>query len=199
MAETNKEKQLDRLLDSLLSQYSAAEPRPGLETRVLAQIAEKRERKQTLQNRLRWLMVGAGIAASAIAVVIATVAFRAEQRHSPTPPPAGIAHVQQPRQNSEDVGVAPTNPAVNRRIVIRHTVVAQRTEKGNGQLQTLAVSQRPAIFPTPVPLSEQERLMFAYVRNTQLSEVVAQIKSEDQKEAREFWAQGEPLLQRKAQ
>jgi len=50
-----------------------------------------------------------------------------------------------------------------------------------------------------VPLTEQERLLFTYVENTPRSEVVAQIKSDDQKEARAFWAAGEPLLQRKAQ
>lgn len=198
MVDNDREKQLDDLLDSSLSQYSAVEPRPGLETRVLAQIAEKREQKQTLQSRMRWRMVGAGIAASAIAVVLAMLVFRAEQRHSPTPPLVDSGHTQQRRQNIEAVRVAPTNPAANRRVVIRHTAAAQRTGRKNRQLQTLAVSQRPAIFPTPVPLSEQERLMFAYVRNTQLSEVVAQIQSDEQKEAMAFWAQGEPLLQRKA-
>lgn len=200
MADNEKEEQLDRLLDSLLSQYSAAQPRPGLETRVLAQIAENREGKQAGPSRLRWLMVGAGIAASAIAVVIAMFVFRAEQRHSPTPSLAENAHTQQQGQSSSKaVQVPPTFPAANRRVAVRHSASAPETRKKNGRFQTLAVAQRPAIFPTPVPLSEQERLMFAYVENTPRAEVVTQIKSDDQKEARAFWAEGEPLVQRKAQ
>ena len=46
---------------------------------------------------------------------------------------------------------------------------------------------RPASFPTPFPLSEQERLMLAYLNNTPHQEVIAQIQRTDQKEAEEFW------------
>lgn len=46
---------------------------------------------------------------------------------------------------------------------------------------------RPANFPTPFPLSEQERLMLAYLNNTPHQEVIAQIQRTDQQEAEEFW------------
>ena len=199
MADNDREKQLDRLLDSMLSQYSAAQPRPGLETRVLAQIAEIRERKQAKPSRLRWLMVATGIAGAAIVVVVVMLAFRAEQQHSPTSPMADNAHTQQERHNSEASRALPTLPATNERVAVRHRATARTRRNKNSNFQTLAVSQRPAIFPTPVPLTEQERLMFSYVEHTPQSEVVAQIKSDDQKEARAFWAQGEPLLKGKAQ
>ncbi|HET9180742.1 MAG TPA: hypothetical protein VFP59_01310 [Candidatus Angelobacter sp.] len=197
MADNDREKQLDRLLDSLLSQYSAAQPRPGLETRVLAQIAECCERKQAGSGWRRWL-IGAGIAGSAVAVAIVMLVFRAEQGHSPTPSLANNTHTEQPQQSSKTVQVPPTIPATRRKVAAQHTVAHPKTEKKNREFETLAVSQRPAVFPTPVPLTEQERLMFSYVENTPQSEVVAQIKSEDQKEARAFWAQGEPLLKSKA-
>lgn len=198
MADNDREKQLDRLLDSMLSQYSAAEPRPGLETRVLAQIAETREEKQAGSSPLRWLVVGAGIAVSAVAVVVVMLAFRAEQRHSLPPPLADNIHTQQ-EQKSEAVRVPPMIPATNRRVAVQHRATTRTRRNKNSNFQTLAVSQRPAIFPTPVPLTEQERLMFSYVEHTPQSEVIAQMKSEDQKEARAFWAQGEPLLKSKAQ
>ena len=196
MPDNDKEKQTDRLLDSMLSQYSAVEPRPGLETRVLAQIAESRERRP---GRLRWLVAGTGIAASAIAVVVVMLVLRVEQRHSPTLPQADSIQAQQQRRNSAAGQVAPTIRTARRRVAVRHAVTAQKAEKKNRQFQSLAVSQRPAIFPTPAPLTEQERLMFSYVENTPRGEVVAQVRNDDQKEARAFWAEGEPLLRGKAQ
>jgi hypothetical protein len=39
---------------------------------------------------------------------------------------------------------------------------------------TLALNQRPAIFPTPTPLSEQEQLLLLYLARTPREEVVAQ-------------------------
>jgi len=69
------------------------------------------------------------------------------------------------------------------RVIHRHKTLAP----GPQQNATLAVSQRPASFPTPFPLSEQERLMLAYLNNTPHEEVIAQIQRTDQKEADEFW------------
>ncbi|HEY2115922.1 MAG TPA: hypothetical protein VGJ51_12580, partial [Candidatus Angelobacter sp.] len=39
---------------------------------------------------------------------------------------------------------------------------------------TLALNQRPAVFPTPTPLSEQERLLLQYYRGTPREEMIAQ-------------------------
>ena len=46
MADQEKDRQMrSKMLDSLLANYSSAEPRPGLETRILANLrdAEKKE------------------------------------------------------------------------------------------------------------------------------------------------------------
>ena len=84
-------------------------------------------------------------------------------------------------------------------VCVRKSLPRRILRQADSQAQETALAERPAVFPTPVPLTEQERLLFTYVENTPRSEVVAQIKSDDQKEARAFWAAGEPLLQRKAQ
>jgi hypothetical protein len=42
------------------------------------------------------------------------------------------------------------------------------------QNATLARSQRPAVFPTPTPLSEQEQLLLRYYAGTPREEVIAQ-------------------------
>jgi hypothetical protein len=54
--------QLDALLDSLLRSYSAAEPRPGFETRLRAVVGEQ----ATRPRRPGWLMLAASAAALAI-------------------------------------------------------------------------------------------------------------------------------------
>src|SRR5258708_30625617 len=69
MADQDKDKQLDDLLESLLSRYSLAEPRPGLETRILATMEG-----HATQRQRRWLFVfAASVAAVLFAVLIANV------------------------------------------------------------------------------------------------------------------------------
>jgi len=43
----------------------------------------------------------------------------------------------------------------------------------------LALSQRPPVFPTPVPLSEQEQLLLRYVARTPRGELIAQSHPDD--------------------
>jgi hypothetical protein len=62
MADEEKDWQLDTLLDSLLRSYSAADPRPGFETRLRAVVGAQ----ITRVRRTNWLM----LAASAAAVVL---------------------------------------------------------------------------------------------------------------------------------
>src|SRR6266700_3603796 len=50
MADQNQDKQLEDLLESMLSTYSVAEPRPGLTTRILATLKE-----HSAQRQRRWV------------------------------------------------------------------------------------------------------------------------------------------------
>jgi hypothetical protein len=197
MAEQDREKQLDRMLDSMLSHFAAEEPRPGLETKVFALIGESRKQKQGL-GRLRWLIAGTGFAAAAVALALVLLVVRTRPAsHAPQAAQNGqtqrLPHIGKsvPRQTEN-------NPA-KKRPLVRKSLPRRILRQADSQAQETALAERPAVFPTPVPLTEQERLLFTYVENTPRSEVVAQIKSDDQKEARAFWAAGEPLLQRKAQ
>jgi hypothetical protein len=186
MTDPGKEKQLDDLLDSLLSQYASAEPRPGLETRVLARIAESRRDNEARVIGWRWLIAGAGLVASAAALVVVLLVFRTEQQPYSSPRMAQTGHTQPipaaPQSLSQGSGVATKRPVHKRK-----TILSQATR------QDAALTGRPAIFPTPVPLSQQERLMFTYMANTPRAEVVSQITTDDQKEAAAFWAQADPL------
>src|SRR5258708_35009296 len=69
MAGQDKDKELDDLLESLVSTYSVAEPRPGLETRILATMEG-----HATQRQRRWLFVfAASVAAVLLAVLVANV------------------------------------------------------------------------------------------------------------------------------
>jgi hypothetical protein len=95
VAEDEKDRQLDAMLDSLLSAYSAVEPRPGLDIRIHAGL-----KAHARQRRRQWALV---FAASAATVVIAVLIARtrtphqvvpnhvAVQKSSPAPGPAHTA------------------------------------------------------------------------------------------------------------
>lgn len=185
MADQDKERQLDDLLDSLLSQYASAEPRPGLETRVLAQIAESRNGSGVRATSLRWLIAGGGLVVSAVALVVLLLVFRTQQQPHSSPRVAQSGHAQQMPDQSESA--FEHSSAATKTQVRKSKVIAVQLAR-----QDAVLAERPAIFPTPVPLSRQERLMFSYVANTPRQEVVSQITTDDQKEAAAFWAQGEP-------
>lgn len=186
MADQDKDRQLDDLLDSLLSQYASAEPRPGLETRVLARIAESRKGYEARATSLRWLAAGGALVASAIALVVVLMMFRTVRRPHSSPSVAQSGHAQQMPGQSKSA-VEHSSPARKTQVRNRRTVAVQAAR------QDPMLAERPAVFPTPVPLSQQERLMFTYMANTPRGEVVSQITTDDQKEAAAFWAQGEPM------
>jgi hypothetical protein len=196
MADQEKDKQIDDMLDSLLANYSSVEPRPGLENRILANLklenprdAEGREASRRWWN-FKWVWAGAAVAG---AIIVAFVLIGGRRHVAPastvvqTLPPA----VQQPVVQQPVVH----QPAVQSRVPAETPVIHRRKTSAPVPQQnvTLALSERPAVFPTPTPLSEQERMMFAYLENTPKEVVVAQIpRSDEEKEAEAFWADREP-------
>jgi len=170
MADQEKDKQMDEMLDSLLASYSSAEPRPGMEMRILANLRDAERRKATAPF-WNWKWLWAGMAA-AVAIIVAVVLIGG-QRHAIKP--STVVQTQQP---------APTQPEVQPQPEVQHgapgttgNAAHPRTPRvGHVRPEntTLALNQRPQIFPTPTPLSEQEQLLLRYVARTPREEVVAQ-------------------------
>ncbi len=181
--EKDKQMQIDEMLDSMLASYSSVEPRPGLETRILAHLRETSE-KQTAQGwwNFRWLWAGMVTAA----IIVGTMLISA--RHRVEPPTHVTVKTTQPAPQLEIQPQAPIAPKETARIYRRKPRATKPPQNS-----TLAVSQRPANFPTPAPLSEQDRLMFMYLKNTPHEVVIAQLpRNNDQQESEEFWADREP-------
>jgi hypothetical protein len=185
MADQEKDKQMriDDMLDSLLTNYSVAEPRPGLETRILANLREAEE-KEAAHGwwSFKWLWAGV------VAVAIIVAAVLVNGRHRVEPPTNVVVKNSQPAPRPEIQSRAP--------IARQETAKIHRRKPSTPTLPqnaTLALSERPANFPTPAPLSEQDRMMFAYLENTPREVVIAQLpRNNDQQESEAFWADREP-------
>lgn len=180
MADQEKDKQIDKMLDSLLAGYSSAEPRPGLETRILANLrdAESREAPRGWW-KIKWVLAGAVLAA----VIVAGVLIGGK-RHV-APPTRKVVQTVQPAVQQpvfqqpvvQPPAVQGSVPAAvgQERFIHRHKTLAPVPP----QNAMLALSQRPAVFPTSTPLSEQERLLLQYYNRTPREEVIAQSRPDE--------------------
>lgn len=165
MADREKNKQLDEMLDSLLASYSAVEPRPGLETRILANLrdAAHNEMPSRLWN-FKWLWAAA---AALAAIIVGAVLIGRD--HGTVAPPT-VVQVRQPVSPEQTANYgSPPKTAIN--IVGRAS--RKRVQPGI-QSASLPLNQRQQLFPTPTPLSEQEQLFLRYLAGTSREELIAQ-------------------------
>jgi hypothetical protein len=132
----------DDLLDAALAERATAEPRTGLEPRLLAAIAARRR----APGLPRWVWVFAG--GAAVLVALAIIVFRRPAASVPSAPPA--------------VTVGRVGPFV--------PVAARPPMRRIPPPAASARTVRPAAFPTPRPLSPEEKLLLAYVRKSRLGE-----------------------------
>lgn len=140
---------LDLLIDSALSTY--AEPRAGLETRVLKHLAAQPARR-------RWLPFAIAIPIAAACAILLALLFS----HPATQPPPPQAHNTQPAPKpNQAIPPAPTPH--------NHTpqprIIATRTAPAPAPLPKLDV------FPTPQPLSPEEQAMVRFAIHAPASEI----------------------------
>ena len=141
---------LDRALDAALAKYASVEPRAGLEERILANLraASTRGAQPAWWN---W-----GFAALAAVLVIAAVAVWHWNKPTQTPianrpsmvkqAPVGPDLAHQDGNSAEPIKSA-------RWLRPRHRY----------QHETVAANPKLDVFPSPLPLSEQEKILAAYV------------------------------------
>lgn len=122
---------LDRLLDEGLASYAAEEPRTGLEQRVLHRVRAEGARP-------RWLFLRWALPAAALACVVAGVMLRTQ----PAPAPERQVASQIPPPEVPAAVPAPEEPAA-----------PPRQRPARPSLPKLAV------FPTPMPLTPEERAL----------------------------------------
>ena len=151
---------LDPVLDAALAKYAAVEPRAGLEDRVLAHLRAERERVP-VHAWWRWSLAGA---LAVVIVAALTLAWRSGKssgkpshpaiaNHSPAPATVAKEPGTQVASNSERTGVRSTvAPHARRNVAHREDIPA-----------TTAAAPKLDQFPSPQPLSEQEKMLQSYV------------------------------------
>jgi hypothetical protein len=169
MMDHDQDKHLDELLDSALSAYSSAEPRPGLETRILAKVREASGTADSPSRNWKWLWAGA-VACAAVLLIALWIS-----RHVLVQAPANnVVRTKEPpvepaRKIENSAPVTAANPA-NHRL----------RERGASRPQTVAVAvPRLPVFPAPTPLSEQEKLLLSYYAHTPREELIAQSRPDE--------------------
>jgi hypothetical protein len=147
----------DKLIDVHLEAPNSTEPQLGFESRLLARLAEE----QTTRRRPMFWMIWAS---AAVATALIAIVFFARPRSNPTP--VETAKVIVPEQPPRVAAPAPStgSPTVKR---------AGPARPRRQIMPAVASDIRQEVFPAPFPLSEQERLAFAYLRGTPRSEVIA--------------------------
>jgi hypothetical protein len=152
MNREERERLVDNVLDRALGPQMV-EPRDQLEERILANLpAEPHERPWW-----QWMWIPALAAATVLAIVIG-----ARVMHRETPPPQRANKTL--ASPTHQAAVKPESPVV--RQVRQQPVISKRASHPKTEVAVAKVPNLPRqdVFPAPVPLTEQERLLLALVR-----------------------------------
>ncbi|MGA2986146.1 MAG: hypothetical protein ABSG32_20260 [Terriglobia bacterium] len=134
---------VEKLIDASLRHYTGAEPRSGLEDRVLAGV---RARQKAARRRKAWAWA-MGVAAVAAMLTLLVIQWQ-HQQPAPSPVTAkASANLSAPALARIAPPVPPPMPHRPRR-----------------PAAPSRVDTRPQQFPTPRPLSEQEKLLVVYAQ-----------------------------------
>ena len=135
-----KNDELDKILDGALSSYSREEPRPGLENRVLSRIRAARERRRF--EWLRW-----AIAIPALACFLLAVTFWSTR-----------PSISKPAQPAQAIGQ--TGPIAKAAPI---APVRGKVKVKGRRARRMSLPKREE-FPTPEPLTDEERELMAFVK-----------------------------------
>lgn len=157
---------LDRALDAALAKYASVEPRVGFEERIIANLRSA-DCSTSAGTGWSWRMT----AALAAILVIAALAWqwnKASQRpivvRRPEIRQAPIA----PHRSGVETAFASQAKSA------RHTTIRPRPKP-----QVVAVGPKLDVFPSPLPLSEQEKILALYVKKyPQHAALVAEARME---------------------
>jgi hypothetical protein len=146
---------VDSLLDASLARYSTVAPRPGIEGRVLANVGARQERRS-------WFAWAGRLAAWAFTIFIAVGVLKLLQvRRSPSPP-LSVAKVKT---------APPTPPAAHDPIAVpreraRALLPASKRRAPQANIVLAHAENKLPMFPSPGPMTDQEKLLAQYVRTT---------------------------------
>lgn len=173
--------ELDRLLNNALAKYSAAEPRPGLEERILTNLRDEHIGAPALAW-WQWVMV------PALAMAVLALGLWWQFGKSIAPPIANHPVVSAPSMNlgGPEIAHRDTNTPAPRKVV--------RTRRTRPQSPVMAFkTATPKLdqFPSPQPLSEEELALAKYAsaypeEATLIAKAQEEFENETQRKAKQF-------------
>lgn len=145
--DTQKERDdLDRALDAALLKYTSVEPRGGLDERILANV-------RRADRRSPWLNWGFAV----LAAVVAIAAVGVWQWNKPAQTPiANRPSVVKQEPVGPDLAHRDGDNATPRSL-------PRRTARHQLEREIVAAHPKLDVFPSPLPLSEQEKILASYV------------------------------------
>jgi len=167
-----KQDELDRMLDAALAKYAAVEPRTGLEDRVLANL---RAEQAHVPDHACWRWSAIAAFAAVILVVLA-LSLRWDKpsrpivvNHPSTPIEVPKERATQTVSYAHRSGTRPARPSTARKPAMPPSP------------PEVAIASTPKLeqFPSPQPLSEQEKLLQNYVaQNPEQAVLLARARTE---------------------
>jgi hypothetical protein len=178
-------KECERLVDATLDRAlgpQLVEPRTGMEERILANLPKEVERRPWWQ----WMWIPALAVAAVLAVVIG---MRITSQETPAPQIVKKA-VERPKQDRVAEGdLTPQNPVQTRTVSKRP---ARHVSPKTLVVAAAAPLPRQNVFPTSVPLTDQERLLLAFVNHQRpQAEMVAVEQQSEREKAQKYFESGE--------
>jgi hypothetical protein len=157
-----KQDELDRVLDAALAKYAVVAPRAGLEERLLSSLRAEQAR---VPDRAWWHWIVAG-ALAAVIVAVMLVAWRSGRPQAPV-----IAdHPSTP---------APSVPPSGAQIASNSGAIRKSPLRRSSPKVEIAAVPKLDQFPSPQPLSQQERILVNYVEQyPERSVLLARARSE---------------------
>jgi hypothetical protein len=170
---TNGEQdEFDRVLDAALAKYTAAEPRAGLEERVLANLRAEEAR---VPDHAWWRWSAVATVAVVIVVVLA-LSLKSDKASHPLVANHPSTPTQAPREQGTEIvsnahgsGTRPSRPSTAPKPAMQPSP------------PEVAIARAPKLeqFPSPRPLSEQEKLLQNYVaQNAEQAVLLARARTE---------------------
>ena len=170
---------LDRELDAALAKYRAIEPRAGLADRVLANLRAE-QGHATARSWRRWPAVTALAAVIVLAISVAWRSWKPAQSVTIQSPPVTVR--TNGHAGMQLAKVSPSRSTQTRQAASGMKFKPQRVG------HPLAVTPDPKLdqFPSPRPLSNQEKILAEYVaEHHQQAVLIARVRMADLKD----WAE----------
>jgi hypothetical protein len=155
---------VDELLEASLKQYRAEEPRAGLEMRLLAGVRSRQGAAR--RRRLVWAL-------AACAGMLAAIVLVLHSAHAPRREP--VISASAPRQAAK----TSASPGSADSRILSPRLVHESQEKPRTPKPGVRATKRPEQFPTPMPLTEQEKLLLTYLANTSKPDLLADTNKAD--------------------